>query len=65
MYTQLCTKLWVAMDGLKRDERGVAAIEYSILAALIIIALATAIGTDFFTPFFTHIQDLFNAKAPV
>lgn len=45
MYTQLCTKLWVAMDRLKRDERGVTAIEYAVLAAMIIAALVGVIAT--------------------
>lgn len=36
MYTKLCTKLWVAMDSLKRDERGVSAIEYAVLLAIVV-----------------------------
>lgn len=43
MYTQMCTKLWVALDSLKRDMRGVSAIEYAILAAVLIGVVAAAV----------------------
>ncbi len=42
MYTKLCTKLWVALGNLKDDARGVTALEYVILAAIVIGALAVA-----------------------
>lgn len=65
MYTKLCTKLWVAMDNLKHDARGVTAIEYAILAAVVIAAL-TAAGAfiDFATIFGsieTKITDTVNS----
>lgn len=44
MYTKLCTKLWVAMDSLKRDERGVSAIEYAILVAVVVAAVAAGVS---------------------
>lgn len=43
MYTQMCTKLWVVLDSLKRDMRGVSAIEYAILAAVLIGVVSAAV----------------------
>lgn len=59
MYTKLCTKLWVAMDSLKRDARGVSGLEYGILAAIVVAALVTLVTSDAFTTIFS------NAKTAV
>jgi pilus assembly protein Flp/PilA len=42
MYTKFCTKLWAALESLKHDERGVTALEYVILAAIVIAAIIGA-----------------------
>jgi Flp pilus assembly pilin Flp len=36
MYTKMCRKVSIALSNLKDDARGVSAIEYAILAAVII-----------------------------
>lgn len=35
MFSTLCTKLWILKDNLKQDARGVSALEYAILIAVI------------------------------
>ena len=40
MYTKLCTKMKGVMGALKRDERGVSALEYVILAVVVVVAVA-------------------------
>lgn len=43
MYNKICSQLWLALDKLKQDARGVSAIEYAILAGVIIVIVAGAI----------------------
>jgi Flp pilus assembly pilin Flp len=40
MLTKLCTKLKGMLGALKRDERGVSALEYVILAVIVVAAVA-------------------------
>lgn len=40
MYTKLCRKVAISLENLKDDAKGISALEYAILAALIIGALA-------------------------
>lgn len=56
MYAKLCRELWIALGSLKRDERGLAALEYAILAAVILVALVAALSG-------TNVTDLFNKFA--
>jgi len=39
MFSSLCTKLWILKDNLKEDARGVSALEYAILIAIVIGAV--------------------------
>lgn len=39
MFSTLCTKLWILKDNLKEDARGVSALEYAILIAIVIGAV--------------------------
>jgi Flp pilus assembly pilin Flp len=43
MYVELCRKLWIAARNLKDDTRGIASLEYAVLAAIILGALV-AVG---------------------
>jgi len=54
MYVELCRKLWIAARNLKDDTRGIASLEYAILAALILGALAVALTGN------TSVADLFK-----
>lgn len=36
MYVELCRKLWIAARNLKDDTRGIAALEYAVLAAIVL-----------------------------
>lgn len=56
MYAKLCRELWIALDSLKRDERGLAALEYAILAAVILVALVAALSGS-------NVSSLFNKFA--
>lgn len=53
MYTKLCTKLWVAMDDLKHDVRGVSAIEYAVLLAIVVGLVVAGLEALNFTQIFT------------
>lgn len=57
MFTELCIRLKVAMDSLKNDERGVSALEYVILAAVVVAAVIAggAILKEVITSAFTEI----------
>ncbi|WP_323011647.1 Flp family type IVb pilin [Castellaniella sp.] len=56
MYTNFCRKLHVAFQNLKDDARGVSAIEYAILAAVVIVAVAAGVSG-----FGNSITNLFDA----
>lgn len=62
MYTKLCTRVWVALDNLKRDARGVSAIEYAILAAAIIGVIAVAVTSLDLSGIFGDISDKVKAE---
>ncbi|MFA5663705.1 Flp family type IVb pilin [Castellaniella sp.] len=55
MFTTACRKVYVAAQNLKDDARGVSAIEYAILAAVIIVAVVTGLSM-----FGNSIKDIFN-----
>lgn len=46
MIQTICSKLWILKDNLKEDARGVSALEYAILGAIIIGALVAVLNTD-------------------
>lgn len=45
MFSSLCTKLWILKDNLKEDARGVSALEYAILIAIVIGAVVVLLNT--------------------
>lgn len=45
MFMQMCAKARATISGLKRDERGVSALEYTILAAVVVAAVIAAAPT--------------------
>lgn len=53
MYANLCRKVWLTLESLKSDERGVTAIEYAILAAVVAVGLSAALGNDWFGKIYT------------
>lgn len=64
MYANLCRKLRITLDNLKHDERGVTAIEYAILAAVVAITLGTAISTDWFQEIFNTMRTAITGAVP-
>lgn len=64
MLTKLCTKLKGVMGALKRDERGVSALEYVILAAVVVAAVIAggSMLTDVITNAFSDIGTKITAE---
>lgn len=56
MYANLCRKLWVAARSLKDDVQGIAALEYAVLAAIILVLIVVGIQT-------MDVGALFNSAA--
>ena len=47
MYVELCRKLWIAARNLKDDTRGIAALEYAVLAGIVLATVVAGLsGTD-------------------
>ncbi|MFA7439079.1 Flp family type IVb pilin [Castellaniella sp.] len=44
MFATVCRKVYVAAQNLKDDARGVSALEYAILAGLIVAAVVVGVG---------------------
>jgi len=44
MYANLCRKLWVAARNLKDDVQGIAALEYAVLAAIVLVLIVAGIA---------------------
>lgn len=61
MYTKLCTKLWVALGNLKDDARGVTALEYAILAAIVIAAIVAGLTTLDIGGLFSNLKDTIDS----
>lgn len=62
MFTNLCRKMWITLDSLKRDERGVTAIEYALMAAGVAMLLALVVfnvaeDDNWFKQIFKTMQD--------
>lgn len=55
MFSIVCRKLHIAFQNIKDDARGVSAIEYAILAAVVIVAVAAGVSG-----FGDSISSLFN-----
>lgn len=55
MFATVCRKVYVAAQNLKDDARGVSALEYAILAALIIAAVVAGV-----TYFSDQVSNAFN-----
>lgn len=65
MIQTICSKLWILKNNLKEDARGVSALEYAILAAVIIGGLVAALEfldfTNIFTKLNTTVTDAMDA----
>lgn len=57
MFSKLCTKIWLLKDNLKEDVRGVSALEYAILIAIVIGAVVLFFNTDAFKDIFQSAED--------
>jgi Flp pilus assembly pilin Flp len=58
MYVELCRKLWIAARNLKDDTRGIAALEYAVLAAIVLgLVVAGLSNTDGISGLFTAMNN--------
>lgn len=65
MFNHICRKVGITLANLKDDARGVSAIEYAILLAVIVLVIV-AVGTDLgeaVKSVFTSTSDTLNAAA--
>ncbi|HWL80342.1 MAG TPA: Flp family type IVb pilin [Roseomonas sp.] len=55
------------LTSLKADRKGVTALEYGVIAAVLVVAVAGAMSTfgDSIKTFFTGVMSTINTKAPV
>lgn len=61
MFTEQCRRLWVALHSVTSDERGVTALEYAVLAALIVVIVAAAVVQLDLGGLFSQIHDKVNS----
>src|SRR5690625_2557581 len=65
MFSSLCTKLWILKDNLKEDARGVSALEYAILIAIVIGAVVVLFNTDAFKNIFSSATEALEEVSDV
>lgn len=59
MYSKLCTKTWIALNNLKDDQRGIAALEYAVLAAIVLslVVFGLTSGSNSVSDLFQSMSD--------
>lgn len=58
MYVELCRKLWIVARNLKDDTRGIAALEYAVLAAIVLgLVVAGLSDTSGISSLFTAMKN--------
>ncbi|MFT0533434.1 Flp family type IVb pilin [Castellaniella hirudinis] len=45
MLSTLCARLWLAVAQLKDDARGISALEYAVLLAIVLVVIVAGLGT--------------------